>query len=218
MIRASISWILSAAMVAATIPVAAASTGESTTLTADEYTIRCDSGLFGRRRYCTADTDGEVRLIREFSRRRCDQWRTWGYDRRGVWVDDGCKAEFRVGKGGGIGAGGAVAIGGAVAGAAILAAILANKNNDHKDEVPGAQDWQVGRFRGFAPAYNRDFDITIDRDGRVNGESQNDPLTGHVTKDRLHLGESEFKLKKEAWGFQATRTDDDKDVIYFRKQ
>lgn len=219
MMRASISWVLSVAMIATAIPVAAASADGAAMAAADEYTVRCDSGSFGRRRYCSADTEGEVRLTREYSRGRCQEWRTWGYDRRGVWVDDGCKAEFRVGKGGGIGTGGAVAIGAAVGGAAILAAILANKNKDeHKDEVQSAQDWQVGRFRGFAPAYNRDFDITIARDGSVSGESQNDNLTGHVTKDRLHLGDSEFKLKKETWGFQATRTDDDKDVIYFRKQ
>lgn len=207
--RASISWILAVAIVAAAIPAMAS---------ADEYTIRCESGLWGRQKYCPADTEGRVRLVREYSRRKCVEWRTWGYDKRGVWVDDGCKAEFRVGKdGGGIGTGGAVAIG-AIAGAAVLAAILVNKNNDHKDETPAAQDWMVGRFRGFGPLHDRDFEITIDRSGRVTGDSQGNALSGHVTKDRLHLGDADFKLKKESWGFQATRANDSKDIIYFRKQ
>jgi hypothetical protein len=211
--RASISCALSVALVVTAIPVAASS---STSSALDEYTIRCESG--GRRRYCPADTDGRAQIVRQLSKSRCDQWRTWGYDRRGVWVDRGCRAEFRVGKDGGIGTGGAVAIGGAVAGAAILAAILANKNNDHKDETLGAQDWMVGRFRGFSPKHDRDFEIKVERNGSVSGDSEGDRLSGHVTKDRLHLGDSEFKLQKESWGFQATHVDDSDEVIYFRKQ
>jgi hypothetical protein len=206
--RTSISCVVAVALAATTIPVAAST---------DEYTIRCDSGRWGSHRYCAADTDGRVQLIREFSRRRCVQWRTWGYDKRGVWVDNGCRAEFRVGKDGGIGTGGAVAIG-AIAGAAVIAAILANKGDNHKEEVRGAEDWMVGRFRGFGPLHDRDFEITIERNGTVSGDSQGDRLSGHVSKDRLHLGDSEFKMKKESWGFQATRADDSKDVIYFRKQ
>lgn len=206
--RASISSVLVAAIVVSAIPME---------VSADQYTLRCESGRFGRQRYCAADTEGEVRLVRELSRRRCVEWRTWGYDRRGVWVDDGCKAEFRVGKGGGIGTGGAVAIG-AVAGVAVLAAILANKGNNHGDEEKGAADWMVGRFRGFGPLHDRDFEITVARNGSVTGESHGDALTGHISKDRMHLGDSEFKLKKESWGFQATRADDSNDVIYFRKQ
>jgi hypothetical protein len=218
MMRATISWMLSCALVATAMPVTAAADA-SATVSADEYTIRCESGRFGRQKYCPAETDGRVRLVRDYSRGRCVEWRTWGYDRRGVWVDNGCKAEFRVGKDGGIGTGGAVAIGGAVAGAAILAAILANRNkDDHKDEAQGAEDWMVGRFRGFAPLHDRDFEITVERNGTVTGESQGDTLTGHISKDRLHLGDSEFKLKKESWGFQATRADDSKDQIFFRKQ
>lgn len=216
--RATISWVLSCALVATAIPVTSTA-GEITGVSADEYNIRCESGMFGRQKYCQAQTEGRVRLVREYSRGRCVEWRTWGFDRGGVWVDNGCKAEFRVGKDGGIGTGGAVAIGGAVAGAAIIAAILANKNkDDHKEEPQGAEDWMVGRFRGFAPLHDRDFEITVERSGSVTGESQGDKLSGHISKDRLHLGDSEFKLKKESWGFQATRADDSKDMIYFRKQ
>jgi hypothetical protein len=63
-------------------------------------TIRCESND-GRRKYCDADTRGGVSMIRQVSEASCIQDRTWGYDGRGIWVDNGCRAEFQVGGGGG---------------------------------------------------------------------------------------------------------------------
>jgi Protein of unknown function (DUF3011)/Ricin-type beta-trefoil lectin domain len=57
--------------------------------------ITCSSDN-GRRVYCSADTRGGVRLVRQISGSRCDQGRTWGYDERGIWVDRGCRGEFDV--------------------------------------------------------------------------------------------------------------------------
>jgi DUF3011 family protein len=51
----------------------------------------------GRRNYCSADTRGGVRLVRQRSDSPCIAGRTWGYDRRGIWVDRGCRAEFATG-------------------------------------------------------------------------------------------------------------------------
>jgi hypothetical protein len=51
----------------------------------------------GRRNYCNADTRNGVRLIRQRSGSACTQGRTWGYDRRGIWVDRGCRADFELG-------------------------------------------------------------------------------------------------------------------------
>ena len=51
----------------------------------------------GRRNYCGADTRGGVRLVRQRSDAPCISGRTWGYDRRGIWVDRGCRAEFITG-------------------------------------------------------------------------------------------------------------------------
>lgn len=62
--------------------------------------IACSSDD-GRRRYCDADTRGGVQLVRQISGSPCEQGRTWGFDGRGIWVDRGCRAEFRVGSGGG---------------------------------------------------------------------------------------------------------------------
>jgi len=50
----------------------------------------------GRRNYCSADTRDGVRLLHQNSDAQCRQGSTWGYDRRGIWVDRGCRADFEV--------------------------------------------------------------------------------------------------------------------------
>ncbi len=55
-------------------------------------TLRCESD--GDYRHCRADTRNGARLYRQLSRASCRYNDTWGYDRRGVWVDRGCRAEF----------------------------------------------------------------------------------------------------------------------------
>lgn len=52
-----------------------------------------------RPRYCNVDTRGGVRLVRQESRAPCIQGRTWGHDRRGIWVSHGCRARFETGRG-----------------------------------------------------------------------------------------------------------------------
>jgi len=49
-----------------------------------------------RRHYCEVDTRGGVRLIKQNSNAACIVDQSWGYDRRGIWVDHGCRAEFEV--------------------------------------------------------------------------------------------------------------------------
>ncbi|HVF35570.1 MAG TPA: DUF3011 domain-containing protein [Candidatus Saccharimonadia bacterium] len=59
-------------------------------------TFVCES-KDNRRRYCAADVaGGRVALTRNISRTPCVQGQSWGQDRRGVWVDQGCRAEFSV--------------------------------------------------------------------------------------------------------------------------
>ena len=68
------------------------------------YNIYCASDNGGRNN-CPTDTRGGVQLIRQRSGSPCDFGRTWGYDRRGIWVDRGCRADFQIGGGGGGGGG-----------------------------------------------------------------------------------------------------------------
>lgn len=51
----------------------------------------------GRRHYCSVNTFGGVRMTRQISGSPCVQGQTWGFDRQGVWVDRGCRAEFFAG-------------------------------------------------------------------------------------------------------------------------
>lgn len=100
-----------------------------------ERTITCES-YKGRYRYCQVDTRGGVRLIRQISNAECRQGRTWGYDRGGIWVDNGCSAKFALRDLGGRynhdddgnGGNAALAIGTAIAVGAIAAA-LSNQND-----------------------------------------------------------------------------------------
>jgi hypothetical protein len=184
---------------------------------ADDRTIRCESDRRGRYRECRIDTDGEVRIVREYSHDRCRLWRNWGYDRHHVWVEDGCRAEFRVGHDG-IGKGGAIAIG-AVAGVAILAAVLASRDKAPAADNAAAPDWAIGRFRGFSPKANAEFEIDIAKDGGVTGTANDSRVTGFVAKgDRLVLGSAEFTMSKESWGFSATSKGSTDEVVYFRRQ
>jgi len=60
-------------------------------------TVKCESrgGLY---RYCPTNARGRVRLVRQLSTAPCRVNETWGADRngQGIWVDRGCRGEFRV--------------------------------------------------------------------------------------------------------------------------
>jgi hypothetical protein len=59
-----------------------------------EKTVSCSSDD-GRKNECAADLRGyTVRNVDQASRTECVVGRNWGYNDRGVWVDDGCRATF----------------------------------------------------------------------------------------------------------------------------
>lgn len=58
-----------------------------------EQMVRCESHD-NRTSHCVADTAAGVRLVRQLSDSSCEYGRDWGYDARGVWVTNGCRAEF----------------------------------------------------------------------------------------------------------------------------
>jgi Protein of unknown function (DUF3011) len=53
-----------------------------------------------KRHLCQVDTSRGVRMTNQRSGSPCIQGQTWGYDRRGIWVDRGCRADFYLGNGG----------------------------------------------------------------------------------------------------------------------
>ncbi|HSB62029.1 MAG TPA: DUF3011 domain-containing protein, partial [Vicinamibacteria bacterium] len=68
-------------------------------------TVRVESRGGGYYHHRTS-TRGGVRLYKQLSRDACVEGQSWGFDRDGIWVDKGCRAEFEVGSGGGLFGGG----------------------------------------------------------------------------------------------------------------
>jgi hypothetical protein len=106
-----------------------------------ETVVRCDSR--GGRKVCPADTRGGVSLRYQYSSEGCWQNDTWGFDAKGIWVANGCRADFTVGappppkpqSANGDKSSDAIAglLIGALAGAAITAAVTSNNNNNNND-------------------------------------------------------------------------------------
>ena len=62
-----------------------------------QSTIACNSDDM-KRHSCAVDTRGGVRLVTQNSQAPCTEGRSWGTDNQGIWVDDGCRADFAVGE------------------------------------------------------------------------------------------------------------------------
>ncbi len=100
--RRTIAATSGAALVLAVVtgtPVAAQNTGHPSAYRPPAEQMICESWQF-KRRQCPADTRGGVRLL-QVTGGLCTQGQTWGFDHRGVWVDNGCRAIFAVRGGGG---------------------------------------------------------------------------------------------------------------------
>ncbi len=74
----------------------------STNAVARKRTVTCESHDLHYHQ-CRAPNNGRVRLVEQLSKATCIQGSSWGYDKRGIWVDRGCRARFVVhnGRGGG---------------------------------------------------------------------------------------------------------------------
>jgi hypothetical protein len=179
---------------------------------APERTITCSSWNY-RYRYCRADTDNRVRLERQMSvASRCRLGDTWGYDSRGVWVDRGCQAEFRVGRDGGSGKTAAVV--GGVAAAAIIAAAIASSKSHHEDPV---EAWAVGTFRGYDEQEGRDVEVTVMPGGSVTGIAGDASFSGRWEKNQLQLGQYRFRVERSGNGFGAVDERDSGHRVQFRR-
>jgi hypothetical protein len=61
----------------------------------ESYIVYCPSDDM-ERVWCPADARFGVRMIRQRSEAACIEGQTWGYGKRGIWADRGCRADFRV--------------------------------------------------------------------------------------------------------------------------
>lgn len=62
---------------------------------ANAQIVVCASGDYRFQR-CAFPVGGRVELVRQLSQSNCQFNRSWGYDRDGIWVNRGCRAEFAV--------------------------------------------------------------------------------------------------------------------------
>lgn len=103
-------------------------------------TLTCSSDD-GAYRYCRANTQNRVQLVRELPGPRCRQGYSWGFDYRGIWVDRGCRAQFTYGIDNSSNNNSGAAVAGAIIGAIIVGAIASNSNDDdHNDRAARQRD------------------------------------------------------------------------------
>lgn len=204
--------------------------------------VRCESAN-DRYTSCPIGSHGYVRMSRQLSHDSCVQGRTWDYDERHIWVDDGCRAEFTVesrwhtddhddhdGEA-------AVA---AIAGLAILAAAAAaasdNDDNDrdyepyhngrygddnygrggHSSYVPY---WMRGNFSGYNSAAHQQVSIEVDEDGQARARIGNGTaLRGYVNDERLYIGNLVFDLEREGNGFKTIERGNRHNVVHYYRR
>jgi len=71
--------------------------GSASAQRARSFDLKCSSDDGGLQQCGTPFSDiSNVEMLRQVSGSPCIQGQTWGFDARGVWVDRGCRAEFRV--------------------------------------------------------------------------------------------------------------------------
>jgi Protein of unknown function (DUF3011) len=181
----AVAWLAALTLVASSAPA-----------TASQREIRCDSRGMGHN-YCRVDTDRRVELIDRHSLFSCREGRSWGYDERGVWVDKGCSATFRVGRNN---HSNKAAVAGAVIGLAALAAIAANRQKAEATEVAS---WAVGEFSGRDARERVPVQLRILPGGQVSGRAGNNDITGHLQGMRLEAGRQRFRIEQQGNGFLA---------------
>lgn len=191
-----------------------------------DYTVTCASNGY-RHTTCRLDSPGRVTLHRQRSSAVCVQGRTWDYDARAIWVDDGCGGEFRVDTSSHDRKTVATAAG-AVAVAVLLGALTGNdqlvdpKRTDgnyygpqHSSYVP---DWMVGQFRGVNTKYNdSEVLLTIKPDGQVVALANGHEIRGYVNDDNLHAGDAVFTINRTSNGFATAQLGDPLNVVHYRR-
>ena len=59
--------------------------------------VRCESRQ-GSRNFCRIPLGAQVRLVRQLSRTACVRGRSWYATSSGIWVSNGCRADFAIGR------------------------------------------------------------------------------------------------------------------------
>jgi hypothetical protein len=201
-----------------------------------DYTVTCESRNNSYQR-CPISQAGYVTMTRNKSKNNCIKGRNWDFDRREIWVDDGCRAEFRVstsnyGHHDSHGSSDGAKVAGALVGLAVLGAIV--NNSEHKNDtryrddnyygsrhssyVPG---WMVGTFEGYNPQYGATINLTIDGDGQARGNADSRAgtarINGWISNEELHVGDSVFTINQTRDGFTTSEVGDHYNQVHYRR-
>ena len=182
--------------------------------------------------FCPVDTHGYVRLHKQLSNKNaCRQGRSWDYDRRGIWVDDGCKAEFMVesrhhtdrhkehhGK----------EAAAAVAALALIAAAATASDKDHNryhdDDYGHAGHssymprWMIGEFYGYNLQYGSEVEMKIRDDGRLDAWVDGQHLKGYVNDERAYVGDAEFYIERAGDGFNTIQVGNRSNKVHYHRK
>lgn len=190
--------------------------------------IECTSTNY-QYQYCSVNTQNSVRVAHQQSKTACQYGRNWGYDGRGIWVNNGCSAIFEYGYGSGGGGGGhhhdntGDAIAG-VAAIAILAAIAdsSSSHHHHSDNNQGGgggasvPDWAVGSFNGTDDVSGTPIDISVERSGAINGYYGHSSLNGQWSGGRAYLGNRGYSASPTSHGIRLASDDGQMVINLFR--
>jgi len=181
-------------------------------LLADSRHITCNS-RDSEYNYCRVHTEDQVILSRQLSSSDCIEGQTWGYDRHGVWVDRGCRAEFTVGRSGyreynerGYG-----------------------DYNDHRERSRGNYNdysekdygnipgWVIGHFSGKNERDHTPASISVSQNGDVTAKWAGQQHKGYFDGRNLHIGDKDFIVKQRSRGFETIlRQDHSNRVLFYR--
>lgn len=171
-------------------------------------TIRCESYNMGYR-FCRINTDNRVELVRQISGTDCRENRNWGYQSNGVWVNRGCGADFRVGRGSSSNkAAAAVALVG-------IAAIAAAANHQHQQQSQDIGGWAVGNFSGYDDFEGATVQLNILPGGSVSGRAGRHEFSGSLDGNRLQAGRHSFRISRSGNGFVAVDERDSSHRVTF---
>jgi hypothetical protein len=171
----------------------------STTATAQSKTITCKSQHL-RYQYCRVNTENRVRLLRSLSNDPCIEGRTWGYDRRGVWVDDGCRGNFevafRTGGGGGW-------------------------QGDYDQGRPSNRipNWAIGQFEGYNQSANIEVSLRILDNGKVISRVGWLRFNGYFDgrNQEIVVGPNRFRIDRERRGIRTTQVGNRNNVVFYTR-
>ena len=145
---------------------------------AAQTSVRCES-TDGQYKACSANTSGGVTLARQLSSQGCWQNDTWGYDRNRIWVNRGCRAEFRIGsnQSSNSGSNDGAKIAGALVLGVIAAAAIANHNDRNDNRYDNNYNNNYNNSYNNGSGYNNGYYGNNGRARELTCESKNGRYT-----------------------------------------